>query len=85
MAISDFSGHKAVRGVLWASIDRLGSMIIQFGVNLILARLLLPKDFGIIGMLIIFIAVSQTILEGGFGRRQIISFVKSPAGSLPGN
>lgn len=42
-------------------------MILQFTVNLILARLLLPEDFGAIGMLAIFIAVSQVLIDGGFG------------------
>lgn len=60
-------GKKAVSGVIWATVDRFGSMGIQFVVNLILARLLLPADFGIIGMLMIFIAVSQTLIDCGFG------------------
>ena len=64
---SDSLGKKAVLGAIWASIDRFGYMAIQFIVNLVLARLLLPADFGIIGMLTIFIAVSQTLVDGGFG------------------
>ena len=60
-------GHKAVNGAVWATIDRFSYMGIQFTVNLILARLLLPSDFGIIGMLAIFISVSQTLIDGGFG------------------
>lgn len=59
-------GNKATKGAIWASIDRFSSMGIQFVVNLVLARLLLPADFGIIGMLAIFIAVSQTLIDGGF-------------------
>lgn len=65
--MSDSLGHKATQGAVWATIDRFGSMAIQFVVNLVLARLLLPKDFGMIGMLAIFIAVSQTLIDGGFG------------------
>lgn len=59
-------GHKAASGAIWASIDRFGFMTLQFVVNLILARLLTPEDFGIIGMLVIFIAVSQVLIDGGF-------------------
>lgn len=58
--------HKAILGALWASIDRFGYMGLQFVVNLILARILSPADFGIIGMLAIFIAVSQTLIDSGF-------------------
>lgn len=60
-------GHKAASGAVWVTIDRFGRMALQFGVNLILARLLLPSDFGIIGMLAIFMAVSQTLIDSGFG------------------
>lgn len=59
-------GHKAAKGAVWAAADRFGTMGIQFIVNLILARILVPEDFGIIGMLAIFIAVSQTLVDGGF-------------------
>lgn len=60
-------GHKTITGTVWASIDRIGTMAVQFVVNLILARLLMPEDFGYIGMLAIFIAVSQILIDGGFG------------------
>lgn len=60
-------GHKIVNGTGWVSFDRLGTMALRFIVNLILARLLMPEDFGYIGMLAIFIAVSQTLIDGGFG------------------
>lgn len=59
--------HNAVSGAIWATVDKFGSMSMQFIVNLILARLLFPEDFGIIEMLAIFIAVSQTLIDGGFG------------------
>lgn len=58
---------KAVRGTVWAMLDRFGSMGLQFIANLVLARTLLPEDFGIIGMLMIFIAVSNVFVDGGFG------------------
>lgn len=65
--MTDNLEHKAASGAVWATIDRFGTMILQFTVNLILARLLLPEDFGAIGMLAIFIAVSQVLIDGGFG------------------
>ncbi len=60
------TGNMAAKGAAWAAIDRFGSMGIQFVVNLMLARILVPADFGIIGMLAIFIAVSQTLIDSGF-------------------
>ncbi len=60
-------GNKATKGTIWSSVDRLSVIILQFVVNLILARLLMPDDFGAIGLITIFIAVAQTLIDGGFG------------------
>lgn len=60
-------GHKAIKGTIWASVDKFGLMGLQFVVNLVLARLLTPEDFGAVGVLTIFIVVSQTLIDGGFG------------------
>ena len=58
---------KAAKGAVWSTIDRFGMMVLIFSVNLVLARLLTPADFGIIGMLAIFMSVSQVFVDGGFG------------------
>lgn len=62
MAIS-----KVFIGVIWASIQRFGTMIISFVTNIVLARLLLPEDFGTIGMLLLFLAIANTFVDSGFG------------------
>lgn len=54
-------------GMIWVGIQRFGTMIISFLSNIVLARLLTPDDFGCIGMLLIFIAISNTFVDGGFG------------------
>lgn len=64
--MSESFGSKVLAGAAWATVDRFGTMGIQFMVNLLLARLLVPSDFGIVGMLSIFIAVSQTLIDCGF-------------------
>lgn len=53
--------------MIWSAIQRFGTMILSFVSNLVLARLLSPDDFGCIGMLAIFIALSNTFIDGGFG------------------
>lgn len=60
-------GAKILSGTIWVSVDKFGTMFLQFFVNLILARLLTPADYGCIGMLAIFIVVSQVLIDGGFG------------------
>lgn len=59
--------EKAVVGAVWTTIQRLGIVVLQFVSTIILARLLTADDYGIIGMLAIFIAVSNTFIDGGFG------------------
>lgn len=59
-------GRKAVSGTLWTTADRLVSMVLQFAVNLVLAWVLVPEDYGVVGVLAIFIAISNTLIDGGF-------------------
>ncbi len=58
-------GRRALIGTAWSTIERLGSLVLQFVVNLILARLLLPSDFGYIALLAIFMALSRVMIDGG--------------------
>jgi teichuronic acid exporter len=57
---------KAIKGVVWSAIERFGNQGIQFFIGLILARLLMPEDYGLIGMLLVFISIAQVFVEGGF-------------------
>lgn len=56
---------SATRGVFWSGISQFSTQIYQFIVIIILARLLFPEDFGIIGMAVIFTGLVQTINELG--------------------
>jgi teichuronic acid exporter len=58
--------HKTISGILWSSVDNISSQGIAFIVGVILARLLDPKEFGLIGMITIFISVSQTFINSAF-------------------
>jgi teichuronic acid exporter len=57
---------KTVHGLFWSSVERFSTQGVSFVVALILARLLSPKEFGVIAMLTIFIAISQTFIDSGF-------------------
>ncbi len=57
---------KAIKGVMWSAIERFGNQGIQFFIGLILARLLMPEDYGLLGMLLVFISFAQVFVEGGF-------------------
>lgn len=58
---------KTLSGMIWSFVQRFGKMGISFASNIVLARLLTPDDYGTIGMLMIFIAVANTFVDGGFG------------------
>ena len=65
--MADSLKQKTISGMIWSGIQRFGTMGISFISNMVLARLLTPEDFGCIGMLAIFITVSNTFVDGGFG------------------
>jgi O-antigen/teichoic acid export membrane protein len=63
--------QKTISGLFWSFVDAFANQGIQFIVGIILARLLSPREFGLIGMLTIFIAISQTFVDSGFSNALI--------------
>ena len=59
--------QKAASGMVWTALQKYSMMFIQFISGIILARLLTPHDYGCIGMLSIFMVLSEAIIDGGFG------------------
>jgi len=57
--------QKAVGGVIWSAIDNLSKQLVTFIIGIILARLLSPEEFGLIGMIAIFIGISQVLINSG--------------------
>lgn len=53
-------------GMLWSFLIQGGAQLINFFVTVLLARLLMPEQFGLIGMIAIFIAISRALIDGGF-------------------
>ena len=63
--------QQTAKGFLWSGIERFSIQGLRFILGLVLARLLLPADYGLIGMLTIFLAISQTFIDSGFTRALI--------------
>lgn len=63
--------NKTVKGTVWSSLERFSVQGIQFVVMIIMARILTPADYGLVGMLTIFIAVSQSLVDSGFSQALI--------------
>ena len=57
---------KTVKGVAWSGIDNVVQFGVTFIVSIVLARLLSPDDYGLIGIIAIFTAVCQTLINAGF-------------------
>lgn len=62
---------EATKGVIWVAIERFGQQFLQAAIFIILARLLTPEDFGLVAMLIIFFAISQSFVDSGLGQALI--------------
>lgn len=58
--------QQTLSGVKWTAIGRFSTQGISFVIGLILARLLSPVDYGVVGMIGIFIAIAQSFIDSGF-------------------
>ena len=57
---------KTVKGVGWSAIDNVAQYTVSFVVSIVLARLLSPDDYGLLGIIAIFTAICTALINGGF-------------------
>jgi len=62
---------KVLSALFWKLMERGGTQGIQFIVQIVLARLLLPKDYGMIALITVFIAVASVFVQSGFNNALI--------------
>ena len=58
--------EQTIKSAKWNALERLSIQGIQFILGLIMARLLTPNDYGIVGMVAVFFAISQSFIDSGF-------------------
>lgn len=58
--------EKTTKGVFWSFFERFSTQGVAFLVTLVMARLLTPGDYGLVGMLTIFMSLAQVFIDGGF-------------------
>ena len=63
--------QKTVKGVGWSFADNIANQGVTFLVGLVLARLITPEEYGLIGIITIFIAVFNSIVDSGFSNALI--------------
>lgn len=57
---------KAMKGFAWSGLQTAATQILQFVLGIVLARLLLPEDYGVVGILAVFSFVAAIFLDSGF-------------------
>ncbi len=60
-----------VKSTFWSAIQRFGGLTIGFISNVVLARLLCPEDYGIVGLIMVFISIADVLVDGGLGNALI--------------
>lgn len=63
--------QKAISGVKWTFLDQAGSLGISFLVGIVLARLLDPSEYGLIGLVTVFTAIATVFTDSGFGQAMV--------------
>lgn len=57
--------QKTIKGLFWSAVDSVAGTGLNFVVLIILARLLSPEEFGLLGLTVIFITIGQVMVDGG--------------------
>lgn len=57
--------------LIWRFAERSGAQLVKFCVELILARILLPDDYGLIALVTVFITISNVFVDSGLGNALI--------------
>lgn len=63
--------NRTITGTIWSAVDNVAQYGVAFVVSIVLARLLTPDDYGLIGIITIFTAVCTTVINGGFSNALI--------------
>ena len=61
----------ATTGMVWTFAEQFGNQIVGFVISVILARILLPEQFGLIGMIAVFVAIGNALLNSGLNKSLI--------------
>lgn len=64
--LSMYGRENVLSSLIWKLLERGGVQFIQLMIQIILARLLTPEDFGILALLLVFINLAQVLVQGGF-------------------
>lgn len=63
--------QQTFSGILWSAVERFSVQGIQFILSFVIARQLLPSDYGLVAMLTIFMTIAQIFVDSGFSNALI--------------
>jgi len=69
--MADRLRDKVAAGVAWSVAEKIGSMLLQVAVSIIVARLLMPDDFGVMAVMTFFTALALVVVDSGFSQTLI--------------
>ena len=65
--MTDDIKNKMIGTLAWTMFDRFGQQVIQFVISVFLARLLTPNEYTLIALVVVFVSLSNSLVDGGFG------------------
>lgn len=60
------TGKKTIVGFGWKFFEKISYQLINLAIQIVMARILMPEDYGIIALLAIFMAIGDTFIKNGF-------------------
>lgn len=70
---------KTLKGILWSAIDKVGVKGTAFIVSIVIARILSPSDYGVIGMILVFIVIANIFIDSGMSQALVQRKNRSPS------
>jgi len=71
--------HKLIDGFGWSFVDNFGTKLLQFAFGILLARLLTPHEYGLLGIVVVLVAFAQVFVDSGFSQAMVRKPECSPA------
>ncbi|HHK8233199.1 TPA: oligosaccharide flippase family protein, partial [Serratia marcescens] len=69
--MNDDVKKSTITGLLWSAAERFSVQGFQFVISIILARIISPAEFGLVGIILVFVFISDIIINSGFSQALI--------------
>ncbi|CAM3829641.1 lipopolysaccharide biosynthesis protein [Rahnella bruchi] len=63
--------ERTISGLIWNAIERFMVQGGQFAIRIMIARMITPSEYGLVGMVAVFLVLSDVIINGGFSQALI--------------